>query len=49
MRHASIVTTMNVYGTAMPDSKRQANSKIVRMVLGRPNADPEPEPQKKAG
>jgi integrase len=49
MRHASIVTTMNVYGTAMPDSKRQANSKIVRMLLGRPNADPEPEPQKKAG
>ncbi len=34
MRHASIQTTMNVYGQAMPDSKRQANSKrCVEMVL----------------
>jgi integrase len=33
MRHASIQTTMNVYGKAMADSKRQANSKVVRRVL----------------
>ena len=33
MRHASIQTTMNVYGKAMTDSKRQAHSKIVEMVL----------------
>lgn len=30
MRHASIQTTMNVYGQAMPASKRSANSKVVR-------------------
>jgi hypothetical protein len=33
MRHASIQTTMNVYGKAMSDTKRQAQSKIVAMVL----------------
>jgi len=33
MRHASIQTWMNVYGKAMTDSKRQAHSKIVEMVL----------------
>ena len=34
MRHASIQTTMNVYGRAtMSEAKRQANSKVVRMVL----------------
>jgi integrase len=33
MRHASIQTTMNVYGKAMTDSKRQAHSKVVAMVL----------------
>jgi integrase len=33
MRHANIQTTMNVYGSAMLESKRTANSKIVRMVL----------------
>jgi hypothetical protein len=33
MRHASIQTTMNVYGRAMTDSKRQAHSNVVRMVL----------------
>ena len=36
MRHASIQTTMNVYGQAMPESKRQANSKVVEMVLKAP-------------
>ena len=33
MRHASIQTTMNIYGKAMTDSKRQAHSKVVAMVL----------------
>jgi integrase len=34
MRHASIQTTMNVYGRAtMSEAKRQANSKVVRMAL----------------
>jgi integrase len=34
MRHASIQTTMNVYGRAtMSEGKRQANSKVVRMAL----------------
>jgi integrase len=33
MRHANIQTTMNVYGAAMLESERTANSKIVRMIL----------------
>ena len=33
MRHASIQTTMNVYGRAMSSSKREANGKVVEMVL----------------
>ncbi len=33
MRHASIQTTMNVYGGAIPDTKREANRKIVQIVL----------------
>jgi integrase len=33
MRHASIQTTMNVYGRAMTDSKRQAHNNVVHMVL----------------
>lgn len=33
MRHASIQTTMNVYGKAMTDSKRQAHSKVVELIL----------------
>src|SRR5262249_38183980 len=33
MRHASIQTTMNIYGKAMADTKRQAHSKVVEMVL----------------
>jgi len=33
MRHASITTTMNVYGKAIPNIKREANSKVVSMVL----------------
>jgi integrase len=35
MRHASIQTTINIYGKAMTDSKRQAHSKVVEMVLNR--------------
>jgi hypothetical protein len=33
MRHASIQTTMNVYGKAMTDTKRQAHNNVVQMVL----------------
>jgi integrase len=33
MRHASIQTTMNIYGKAMTDTKRQAHSKVVEMLL----------------
>ncbi len=34
MRHASIQTTMNVYGRAtMSEAKRQVNSKVVQMAL----------------
>jgi integrase len=36
MRHASIQTTMNVYGSAIPNTKREANGKIVQIVLGEP-------------
>ena len=34
MRHASIQTTMNIYGRAMTDSKRKANSQVVGLVFG---------------
>lgn len=33
MRHASIQTTMNVYGKAMTEDKREAHSKVVEMIL----------------
>jgi integrase len=33
MRHAQVSTTMNVYGNALMASKREANSKVVRMAL----------------
>lgn len=33
MRHASIQTTMNVYGGSLADSLREANSKIVNLVM----------------
>ncbi len=33
MCHTSIQTTMNVYGQAMTSSKREANGKVVEMVL----------------
>jgi len=33
MRHAQVSTTMNIYGNALMRSKREANSKVVRMAL----------------
>lgn len=33
MWHASIQTTMNIYGKAMTDSKRKAHSRVVEMVM----------------
>ena len=33
MRQAQISTTMNVYGNALMDAKREANSKVVRIAL----------------
>jgi integrase len=33
MRHADIRTTMNIYGAALSESKRKANSKVVEMAL----------------
>ena len=33
MRHASIQTTMNVYGRAVAEGKRQAHSSVVQMVM----------------
>jgi len=33
MRHAHISTTMNIYGNALMQSKRDANSKVVQMVM----------------
>ncbi len=39
MRHASIQTTMNVYGRAMTESKRQAHNNVVQMVLQVETAD----------
>ena len=33
MRHASIQTTMNVYGRATTESKRQAHTNVIQMVL----------------
>ena len=33
LRHADIRTTMNIYTRAVPDAMREANSKVVEMVL----------------
>jgi len=44
MRHASIQTTMNVYGRAMTDGKRQAHGNVVEMIMksaGKPTDKPE--------
>jgi len=40
MRHASITTTINDYGKAMPSIKREANSKVVIMVLTKEKREP---------
>jgi hypothetical protein len=41
MRHASIQTTMNVYGREMTETKRRANSQVVGPVFG-PNSQDSP-------
>jgi len=33
MRHAQISTTMNVYGNALMDSKRDAHGRVARLAL----------------
>lgn len=33
MRHAQVATTMDVYGNALMESKREANSKVVSLLL----------------
>jgi integrase len=33
MRHAQISATMNVYGNALMEAKREANTKVVRKAL----------------
>ncbi len=50
MRHASIQTTMNVYGRVMTDSKRLAHENVVQMVLQVKTAEPavEENPKPKA-
>lgn len=42
MRHAQISTTMNVYGNALMASKRDANSKVAKLALGRGYGPQEP-------
>jgi len=36
MRHAQVATTMDVYGNALMESKREANSKVVGLLLRPP-------------
>jgi hypothetical protein len=38
MRHASVTTTMNMYGRAMSEQKREGHGKVVEMVLPAPLA-----------
>jgi len=33
MRHASITTTMNLYGAAVSERKREADSNVVQMIV----------------
>jgi integrase len=42
MRHASIQTTMNVYGQGLQKTKRDANRKVVEMALGDLTAETKP-------
>ncbi len=41
MRHASITTTMNLYGSAMPNDRREAHEKVVRMIIRDTKTDTE--------
>jgi integrase len=47
LRHADIQTTLNVYTQAVSEAKRDANSKVVRMVL--PNVISSGKPAEKSG
>src|ERR1700680_3622816 len=38
LRHADVRTTMNIYTQAVPSALREANSKVVRLVLTAPVA-----------
>jgi len=40
MRHASITTTVNVYGKAMPTIKREANGEVVSTLLKQEKREP---------
>jgi integrase len=40
MRHAQVSTTMDVYGNALMESKREANSKVVGLLLRVPKDSP---------
>ena len=40
MRQASIATTMNVDGRAVPSIKRKANHKIVNMIFNKEKGEP---------
>jgi integrase len=42
MRHAQVSTTMNVYGNALMESKRDANSNVVEMLFRSPGAEKAP-------
>jgi integrase len=44
MRHAQVSTTMDVYGNALMDSKREANSSVVNLLLRSPK---EPQPSRR--
>jgi integrase len=43
MRHAQVSTTMNVYGNALMDAKREANAKVVTMALRLAPTGPNPD------
>jgi integrase len=45
LRHANIQTTLNIYTQAVSDQKREANSKVVEMVLPRPVVPEEAAPR----
>ena len=39
MRYASITTTMNLYGTVLSESKREANRNVVQMNVALQKSD----------